>query len=398
MDVFNITSDSLFVVSRSQNAQKEQYAMRFLDAGLQAYTKKDYTSAIENFQRAIGLAPQSDSALNAYEYIAKSQISQGKPEEAINAYKAMLKIEPRMDSTHVSLGNLYYANDRFEEARASYEKAVQLNPSAPNRYSLGQGYMATGNYSAAVNQFSQIKQETPTEPQGSLGLGQAYAKMGQYDKAIGEFKNAISIRKDYWDAYAEMGYALADSGDFEAAETVATQLKSDSPELAAIVSSYIYDKANPKMVASLSSSTFPTFLTALRAGTKLTTMDLDFATAGAEKTYSVQFMFSKEMARDSVENIYNWSITRAQNDRIGGGYNYGLPTPSTEVNLADRPTRVFYDSTTQTATVLFKVQQNDSANGTIDPAKINFTFKGTDTFGLGMDSKADTYSGYSGFA
>lgn len=398
MDVFNVSTDSLFVIASTQNAQKEQYAMQYLQKGLQAYTDKNYGDAIQSFRQAIGLAPQSDTAINAYEYIAKSQIQDGNTEAAIDAYKAMLKIDSRLDSAHVSLGNLYYSNQRYDEARAAYEEAVRLNPSAPNRYSLGQGYLATGNYSAALGQFSLIKQETPGEPQGSLGLGQTYAKMGQYEKAIGEFKNAISIQEDYWDAYAEMGYALADSGDFEAAGALADQLRADAPELAAILSSYVSEKANPKMVASIANPTFPAFLSALRAGTKLSVMDFDLMAPGSEKTFSMTFMFNKEMDRDSVENVYNWSITRAVNHGYGDGYNYGLPTPATEAAIAERPIGVIYDAATQSATVLFKLRQNDSANATLDPAHINFTFKGQDTLGLAMDASADTYSGYSGFA
>jgi hypothetical protein len=48
--------------------------------------------------------------------------------------------------------------------------------------------------------------------------------------------------------------------------------------------------------------------------------------------------------------------------------------------------------------VLFKVSQNSSANGTIDPSHINFSFSGKDVVGLSMDKSADMYSGFSKFA
>jgi hypothetical protein len=51
-----------------------------------------------------------------------------------------------------------------------------------------------------------------------------------------------------------------------------------------------------------------------------------------------------------------------------------------------------------TATVLFKISQNSTATGTIDPSHINFTFSGKDVLGLSMDKSADMYSGFSWFA
>lgn len=398
MDVFNVSSDSMFVVSSAGNAQKEQYARQYLEKGLQAYVDKDYGKAIQNFKQAIGAAPQSEMALNAYEYTAKAQAIQGDTEGAINSYQAMSRLAPLMDTAHISLGNLYYANDRFDEAASEYEQAVKLNPNPANRYSLGQGYLASGNYNAALGQFSLVQRQAPTEPQGSFGIGQTYAKMGRYDQAIDSFKNAISLQEDYWEAYAEIGYALADSGDFEQATDVANELEANSADLASLLSDYIYEKANPEMVASYSSDVFPIFLSTSGAGTKLADMDLDLTAADSEKVFALKIMFSKEMDRNSVENVLNWDISRAVGTGLGDGYNYNLPLPDTEASIANKPIGVLYDAATQSATVLFKLQQNSTADGTIDPSHINFTFKGVDTFGLTMDKQADTYSGFSLFA
>jgi hypothetical protein len=104
------------------------------------------------------------------------------------------------------------------------------------------------------------------------------------------------------------------------------------------------------------------------------------------------------MDSNSVENVLNWNISRAVGTGFGDGYNLNQPLPSTEVDLPSHPYAVTYDSNTQTATVLFKIQQNATADGTIDTKHINFSFSGVDEQGLKMDPKADTYSGYSGIA
>jgi hypothetical protein len=72
--------------------------------------------------------------------------------------------------------------------------------------------------------------------------------------------------------------------------------------------------------------------------------------------------------------------------------------PSTEVSIAPTPLAVFYNQDEQTATVVFKLRQNASGDGTLDPSHINFSFSGKDVVGQAMDPSADRYSGFSGFA
>ena len=71
---------------------------------------------------------------------------------------------------------------------------------------------------------------------------------------------------------------------------------------------------------------------------------------------------------------------------------------ASEISLSRFPVSVSYDETYQTATVLFTIRQNESANGTLDPSHIRFAFSGTDATGLSMNPEADEYTGFSGFA
>ncbi len=396
MDVFSVSADSLFPIASEQNAQREQFAMRFLQKGLEEYTAKNYDAAILSFRQAVGLAPQSEVAVNAYTYVAQSYMKQDKTEAAIDTYKTLQRLDPSRDTTHTALGNLYYAKDRFTEASAEYAQAARINPSSANLYAVGQGYLATGQAEAALRLFATIRQQEPTQPQGAFGMGQAYAKLGRYDEAIATFKSAIGLKKDYWGAYLEMGYAYTDSGDVEKANEIASKLQGGDTALAALLTQYIYEKSKPRMVSATANDSFPMFLTALGPGTQVADLGNYLSGPGDEQLFALNFLFSKAMDRLSVENTLNWSISRAVGSGLGDGYY--THTPDTEVTLPAHPYAVYYDTTKQTATVLFKVRQNDTANGTINPAHINFAFKGVDDFGLSMDPGADVYSGYSGFA
>jgi len=56
---------------------------------------------------------------------------------------------------------------------------------------------------------------------------------------------------------------------------------------------------------------------------------------------------------------------------------------------------VVYDQDSQTADVDFRVTQNASGNGTLDPSHLVFAFQGLDAYGKAMDPSKDQYSGIS---
>jgi tetratricopeptide (TPR) repeat protein len=388
----------LFGDASNRSSRLNNLALRELDKGLGQFTSKTYELAIESFNKAIRLSPGSETAVNAYDYKARAQLSQGNTQAAIESYKSALKINPERDDLHVQLGNIYTTEERYAEAAEQYEQAVNNNPSAANRYSLGQGYMAIGRLDEAKAQFELVRQASPKDPFGNFGLGQVYARQARYDFAVEAFDAAITIKPDHWESYVEKGYALVDSGAIDLAADIATSLETDNEALADQLSQYIYEKTQPKMVAAYSDPVFAVFPAALGPGTLVAGLNAYLLNANTERTFAMVFQFSKQMDINSVQNISNWTIARAAGSGRGDGYNLDMALPDTEAVLSATPLSVNYNDQDMTATVLFKVSQNAGANATIDPSHINFTFNGKDALGLTMDKSADMYSGFSSFA
>lgn len=397
-NVFEVSAESVFIVP-NKSAQMERLALRTLDSGLNNFTAKRYDSAIADFKKAIRLAPTADSTLNAYDYMARAQLSKGDTRAAIESYEKALRIDPTRDDLYSQLGNIHTTLGDSDEAVKAYEMAVSNNPrSAANRYSLGQGYLATGQYREALQQFQFVRQLDSQNPYGDFGMGQAYAKLGRYEDAIAAFDRAIDIKSDYWDAYAEKGYALADSGAAEDAQAIAAKLLKSSPALSALVTQYTYEHSAPKMVASYVTSLYTPFMSTLGPKTAVSSLSGYLAGANSSQTVAMEFQFSKQMDSASVENVFNWSIARSIGTGRGDGYNMDMPLAGTEVTLDPYPTSVMYNSDTLVATVMFTLRQNSTANGTLDPSHIKFSFAGKDATGMNMDASADEYMGFNGFA
>lgn len=389
-----LTPSGLFAYTGSQSAQLESLASNALNHGLSLFTDGDYEGAIKEFQRAIALAPNSSQVADVYNSMGQAHTQNGDNENAIKAYEQAIRIDPTRSDIRVTLGNVHYFQGEYTQAVRQYEQAVRTDPSASNRFSLGQGYMANGNYTEAEIQFARVRDMASNEPSGHYGLGQVHAKQGRHDDAIAEFQAAIDIQWDFWDAYVEQGYAYMDSGQTDEAATLANTLAEHDETRSATLATYIAQKQAPSMSLPIGGNS--SFVSTLGPGTPVSFLGL--YAAETSRTLSMAFQFSKSMDRSSVENVTNWTIGRSVNTGLGDGYNYGLPVPDTEVTLPRYPLAVYYDPDTYTATVYFSLTQNATLDATIDPSHIQFSFSGVDSLGVTMDPSSDQYTGFSGFA
>jgi len=396
MALESVSGSNIFALTVQSSAGLESLANGALEKGIDLYLSGNYKEAVKEFQRSMGLAPASDNSIQAANYMANAYLKLDDTEKAIKAYKTSLALNPFVEETHTSLGNLYFSLERYDEAEKEYQEVVKLNSNGVNNYALGQVYLATERYDEAENVFDKVRRLSPEKTDGYFGLGQAYSGQERYEEAIAQFEAALVRDSKLYEAHAEIGYAYADMGQMDMAQTKLDFLKLEESDLADTLDRYMYQVDPPKiMFASSYDSSFPY---KMPFKTALSSLDSYLATADAAKKFTMVFQFDKAMDRESVENLTNWQIGRSTSSQPGRIYNYGLPLPSTEIQMNPLPNNVYYNSETYQATVTFTIHQNSTADGTIDPTHIEFKFSGKDTFGNKMDPNFDQYIGFSGAA
>jgi len=387
-------TDNLFSAAGNQWAGLETLANHALSGGIEKYQNKDYEGAAKDFKRAFGLSPYSSFAYEATQYTSMSYQAMGQTDKAIAAYKQAINVNPTDDRLQLDIGNLYFGQERYGEAIKAYEEAVRLYDDSTNRFSLGQAYLKTGRYSDAENQFEKIARRGGLESRnGYYGLGQSYRAQKMYDAAIAQFERAISKDRDFTGAYTEMGYTYADAGDLDRAEKIRDDLAHKNPTEADTLNNYIGKMTKPQIAFAYADSSFKYFL---KPKSQLSALDDYLGNAGANKTLAIKFQFNKEMERDEIEDIFNWTIKRSSESAPGMRYNNGLGVPSTETNLPIYPIDVYYDENSLTATLRFNIAQNDNADGTLDPSHMVFAYSGRDADGNQMDPEHDQFMGFSG--
>ena len=385
-------ADALFSATTPSSTQYESLAGGALGRGIDAYSAKDYSTAIREFRRCIALSPSSDNARNALEYMAQAQTQSGKTSDAITTYQQAIKVFPTDDSLNLKLGNLYFSDGRYSEALEQYSTAVKKAPTtSQNLYSLGQAYQALGRYGEAEEQFKKVIELLPQDSSGYYALGQTYRMAGRYDEAQEQLDKALALNKDFTYAHFELGMVYAEQQDISKANDELGIVTKDAPELESELQSTILEKSAPRFIAAYAAN----INLGSGPGTQVSSLDASLATPSTTKNFTVDFVFDKDMDPASVRNISNWSISRSNSVDTGGLYNWGLKTPVTEVSIAAMPVSVNFRSDLATAQVTFSIAQNSSGNGTIDPSHLVFKFMGVDVNGNTMDRSADEYSGFS---
>ena len=335
-----------------------------------------------------------DYAYEAVQYASLAYQSLGDNEKAIHVYEKAIQVNPTDDRLYLDMGNLMFAQGRYGEALDAFETAVRLYDDSTNRFSLGQAYLKLGRYSEAANQFDKIANMSgDVSRNGYFGLGQTAKAQENYDEAVAYFQRAFDADPEFYDAYAEIGYTYADAGDLDKAAAIQAELAYMDEDAADLLDSYINKTSQPRILFAYADSSFKYYCS---AKTPLAAIDDYLANAGASKTVTMKFQFSKEMDRESVENFLNWQISRSGESGPGMAYNFNLGIPDTEVTLPQFPLSVYYDAESWTATVRFDLTQNADANGTLDPEHIVFAFSGIDADGNEMDENFDQYMGFSG--
>lgn len=113
--------------------------------------------------------------------------------DAIEQFKAALKIEPNHVGAYLDLGMVAMLTGRDAEAEGYFKKVIELTESA---------------------QFSQVDKRREL---ALYNLGRMKLVQEKYAEAAGYFKAALRIRKDASDTYLSLARALKGLGDYDGA-------------------------------------------------------------------------------------------------------------------------------------------------------------------------------------
>lgn len=178
------------------------------------YTPEDTKKAVVSFKKAIELEPEHGPS---YAGIASSltylgATGQTEPESAYSEAEQMadlaIKYNPDNYLSYFALGviNLYFKWN-LPKAKSYFEKAITLNPSAPEPYSyLGWYYLIIENYPKQLEYQLKAHELNPLSIQILMNLGMAHMVMKDYEKAYKVYQKALELEPNTRGAYEGMAW------------------------------------------------------------------------------------------------------------------------------------------------------------------------------------------------
>jgi tetratricopeptide (TPR) repeat protein len=112
-------------------------------------------------------------------------------------------------------GQLVLADQKFNEAIAAYDKALEINHYYFDALmGKGSALFQLGNYSDSIKVYDGALVLRPNYAEALNDKGTSLAKMGEYTQAYEAFSAAINNQPDYLDPLYNQGNVLSDTGDY----------------------------------------------------------------------------------------------------------------------------------------------------------------------------------------
>jgi tetratricopeptide (TPR) repeat protein len=136
-------------------------ATAYVNRGKEHVNKKDYDSAIADFNEAIRINPNDSSV---YFYRGYAYYNKNNYDSAIANYSLSIKIDPNNPVTYFNRGNAYFNKNDYSNAIVDYSLSMKINPNNASTYFCrGYAYEAIGDKQRALTDYQSAVQLDPNE-------------------------------------------------------------------------------------------------------------------------------------------------------------------------------------------------------------------------------------------
>lgn len=169
--------------------------------------------AFEELETALAEEPNHFEALLA---LGDAHRMRGANLESESAYRRAASVDANNALPHQGLGTLYLADDRRVQARTSFLRAAELDPSLPQvLFELGN----LSHGSEALDYYQRAVQIRPNFDEAQVALGFVYLASSDNERARTSFQLVLSNNDHNARAHEGLGRVLTLVGEYDQAET-----------------------------------------------------------------------------------------------------------------------------------------------------------------------------------
>ena len=172
--------DSQFTVPRYV-ARDDQTVADHYKTGIERYRQGRYEEAIEALRASIRMQP--DDLKTYYSLGVALYSGLGRAEEATVVLEEVVARDSSWSPVYSLLGAVYMDLDSKDRAVQLLERAVVLEPKWENYNRLGLAQLRNGNLTAAISAFEHAVRQAPWQPHPHLNLARIYERQGREQAA-----------------------------------------------------------------------------------------------------------------------------------------------------------------------------------------------------------------------
>ena len=143
---------------------------------------------------------------DAWYLIGVIKRQQNKIDEAIAAFKKLLRLQPKNVAVLSNLGVLYVQQQQPQTAIKYFTQAIKINPNYVQAYTnLGQLYQDTGQSKKAIGYLQKAIELDHNCVTAYYNLGNVYKHLEKLPRAIASYQRAIELQPNHSDAHNNLG-------------------------------------------------------------------------------------------------------------------------------------------------------------------------------------------------
>jgi len=206
----------LFQDTYNQNTDDESRANALFGIGRTHYLNRNYSAAIDSFNRLLGQFPSSSSIAKAYFLLGEAYFDIQEYQQSANAYAKYSELQPKAidDLVYQYQGDAAFNAGNFQQAILAYQSALQASPPGNTAYltiQIGKSYSGLGDFTNAIQYFLSVynsEADDYSKATANLLAGQAYLELGMDNDAYTRFLDSVIKFPNAYDSFTALTYLV----------------------------------------------------------------------------------------------------------------------------------------------------------------------------------------------
>ncbi len=171
-----------------------------------------------------GLHYAQDSPLGHY-YLGRISVETDNPEQALASFDRAIAVNPAFEPAYLAQSTLYESRQEKDKAIGVLQKYLRhVNPRNKDvRQHLVQLYIATKDYAGGLAELEKMVREDPTDLDAQLRIALIYGEKKEFLKAIEQLTVILQARPDELKIREYLGYLYEEAKEFPKAIDAYTQ-------------------------------------------------------------------------------------------------------------------------------------------------------------------------------